>query len=530
MDGEEGTYYLNTSTNFGGDVSGTYNLIEVANDSHTHDTRYFTETESDGRYLRTDQSGTTTGSLTANRFISNTTSQSPLQVSSTILVDNLNAEFLSALGSSYYLEWSNIQNVPTDLTDLVNDDAPQLGGNLDTNEFNIQFGDSSDATNDRLQFGDGQDLQIYHDGNDSWIDESGPGNLYLKSNGGAINLRLNDVDQLTINENASTEINYGNSKKFETISIGVSISNGGTNTATIAGPENLILDPSVVGDNTGIVRIKGDLIVDGTTTQINSTALDLADFIIGIATTATTDILADGAGIRIGPDNTFLYDNTYSSLKSSENLNLASGKTYKIDGTDVLSNDTLGSNVVNSSLTSVGTINSGTWQGNVINATYIEDKFLRNDADDTATGQITLERNNAGSTDFGHGLKILRPVLVLKLDSAITLPPKTDTFIIDMKTSVQIVLVIVSTLIHQKQLTAVIIDQTTSPSGFYVGTNRCLTTADEGTGNGLDADLLDGEEGSSYLRSNVDDTATGQITINNSGRASCFGKNFSSWY
>ena len=31
---------LTTSTTFGGDVSGTYNAIVIANDSHTHDTRY----------------------------------------------------------------------------------------------------------------------------------------------------------------------------------------------------------------------------------------------------------------------------------------------------------------------------------------------------------------------------------------------------------------------------------------------------------------------------------------------------------
>ena len=63
-----------------------------------------------------------------------------------------------------------------------------------------------------------------------------------------------------------------------------------------------------VGDNTGLVRIKGDLFVDGTQTQINSTTIELADFIVGIATTATTDLLTDGAGIQIGPDNTFLYE------------------------------------------------------------------------------------------------------------------------------------------------------------------------------------------------------------------------------
>jgi len=125
---------------------------------------------------------------------------------------------------------------------------------------------------------------------------------------------------------------------------------------TISGPAEMFIDPAGVGDNTGALRIKGDLFVDGTQTVINSTTIELGDFIVGIATTATTDSLADGAGIKIGPDNTLLYDHSNTALKSSENLNLASSKTYKIDGTDVLSATTLGSGVVNSSLTSLGTL------------------------------------------------------------------------------------------------------------------------------------------------------------------------------
>jgi len=41
--------------------------------------------------------------------------------------------------------------------------------------------------------------------------------------------------------------------------------------------------------------------------------------------------------------------------------------------------------------------------------------------------------------------------------------------------------------------------------------NRILTTADEGSGNGLDADTVDGLEASQFLRSDVDDTAAGNI-------------------
>ena len=130
----------------------------------------------------------------------------------------------------------------------------------------------------------------------------------------------------------------------------------GINTNTISGPATITIDPAGVGDNTGAVRIKGDLFVDGTQFIVNSTTIELADFVVGIASTATTDLLADGAGIKIGPDNTLTYDHTNTALKSSENFNVASGKTYKINGTDVLSSTTLGSGVINSSLTSVGTL------------------------------------------------------------------------------------------------------------------------------------------------------------------------------
>ena len=164
----------------------------------------------------------------------------------------------------------------------------------------------------------------------------------------------------------STLLKHSDSLKLQTIGIGVSISNGIGLTATIAGPSNLIIDPGVVGDNTGTVRIKGDLFVDGTQTQINSTTIELADFIVGIATTATSDSLADGAGIQIGPNNTFLYEHnsgTNPSLKSSENLNVASGKVYQVDQTEVLSATTLGSGVVNSSLTNLGTLTALTVSG-----------------------------------------------------------------------------------------------------------------------------------------------------------------------
>ena len=297
----------------------------------------------------------------------------------------------------------------------------------------------------------------------------------------------------------------------------------GSNTATIAGPETIFIDPAIVGDNTGVVRIKGDLFVEGTTTQINSTDLNFADFVIGIASTASTDLLADGAGIRIGPDNTFLYDHSNTSLISSENLNLASGKTYKINGTDVLSATSLGSNVTSSSLTSVGTINSGTWQGNVINATYIQDKFLKNDTADDFSG--TLRGNNVGGTYFnlrggGSGdTKILR-VSAAENNEDISsnnnadfgfniryrgdLSSNENALQIDADnqagTSVE--------SLRIKQDGIVYFNLTPK-----VGGNDVLTTADESTLSVSDADTVDGIQADSFLRSDDDDTCSGEITF-----------------
>jgi hypothetical protein len=211
---------------------------------------------------------------------------------------------------------------------------------VSTFQGNVYLGD-----NDRLMVGDSNDLQIYHDVNNSVIKDAGTGNLVLAGDNSVdiYNSNINEVRARFLN-NGAVELYYDNSKKFETTGIGISVSNGASTSATIAGPAELIIDPAAVGDNTGLVRIKGDLYVDGTTTQINSTSLEIADFIVGIASTATTDLLADGAGIQIGPDNTFLYEyngGTNPSLKSSENLNVASGKVYQIAETERLSSNTL---------------------------------------------------------------------------------------------------------------------------------------------------------------------------------------------
>lgn len=96
------------------------------------------------------------------------------------------------------------------------------------------------------------------------------------------------------------------------------------------------------------VVIAGDLTVSGTETIINVDTLRVEDKNIELAKVSSpTDITAEAGGITLlGTTNkTFNWIGATGSWTSSENLNLASGKTYKINGTDVLSSTALGSSV-----------------------------------------------------------------------------------------------------------------------------------------------------------------------------------------
>jgi hypothetical protein len=122
----------------------------------------------------------------------------------------------------------------------------------------------------------------------------------------------------------------------------------------------------------GNVTVGGNLVVNGTTTTISSTTLSVADKNIELAKGSNTDAAADGGGITLHglSDYTLSWVSATSSWTSSEHFNLLTGKSYKINGTSVLSATSLGSGVTGSSLTSVGTISSGTWQGTAIAVGY----------------------------------------------------------------------------------------------------------------------------------------------------------------
>ncbi|AGG54531.1 hypothetical protein CYYG_00030 [Cyanophage SS120-1] len=105
--------------------------------------------------------------------------------------------------------------------DVVFDNATNAGNDLtwDMSDNALEFDDNVKAT-----FGDGGDLQIYHDGSHSYIQDAGTGELRLRADAGIIRITKDDTETLAaFNVDGASELWYDNVKEFETKSGGVKL-------------------------------------------------------------------------------------------------------------------------------------------------------------------------------------------------------------------------------------------------------------------------------------------------------------------
>jgi hypothetical protein len=165
------------------------------------------------------------------------------------------------------------------------------------------------------------------------------------------------------------------------------------------------------------VVIQGDLTVNGTETIINTQTLDVEDknIVIGKVTTPT-DITADGGGITLKgtTDKTISWIDATDAWTFSEHLNIASAKEYRIAGTKVLDATSLGSAVVSSSLTTVGTIGTGIWNGTTIGTgyggtgqtTYTDGQLLIGKTDGTLAKSTLTAGSNVSITNGNGSISI----------------------------------------------------------------------------------------------------------------------------
>lgn len=199
---------------------------------------------------------------------------------------------------------------------------------------------------------------------------------------------------------------------------GAFVSLSGTQTVTGAKTFSsaVTLSGGVSGNTTfnNNVIVTGDLTINGTTTTVNSTTVTVDDKNIELGSVASPDdTTADGGGITLkgATDKTFNWSNSTDSWTSSEHIDLASAKEFKIAGTSVLSSSTLGSGVTGSSLTSVGTITSGTWNGTTIGTayggtgqtTYTDGQLLIGNSATSSLSKATLTAGSNVTITNGNG-------------------------------------------------------------------------------------------------------------------------------
>ena len=131
----------------------------------------------------------------------------------------------------------------------------------------LQFSDNAKAV-----FGDSGDLQIYHDGNNSYIKDVGTGNLRLRGT----DLRLESTslahNYIICTESAGVALFYNDVQKLTTSNTGISITGGGIFTGSDVGATDNLIIKNSSGTKTFSVSNNGQVNIDGSQKLVTSDA------------------------------------------------------------------------------------------------------------------------------------------------------------------------------------------------------------------------------------------------------------------
>lgn len=195
-----------------GDTDGEYTVTKIDADTFTINTANDLRVDyyQVGRKVKvTHSNGTTTGTIESTAY------------SSPTLTVNLSG--------------ANITGAAITKVELG---LPNAGGSA-----NIDMDDNA-----KLRFGDSQDLQIYHDGNHSYVQDTGTGDLMLRGTEVRIKSNTDNDDMITCIENGAVNLFHSNSKKFETTSSGATVTGDLSVSGSItAGGMNIVQNAYPVG-------------------------------------------------------------------------------------------------------------------------------------------------------------------------------------------------------------------------------------------------------------------------------------------
>ena len=134
--------------------------------------------------------------------------------------------------SDTFDQWRTKTNtLGTNQGDLASLDAGFAGSDLVSclNELRsgedltqLILGDSSGVGNNRIKLGDSADMHLYHDGSNSFIEDTGTGSLITRANRTRIQSDGGE-NQIECIANGTVELYYDTSKKLETTATGINV-------------------------------------------------------------------------------------------------------------------------------------------------------------------------------------------------------------------------------------------------------------------------------------------------------------------
>ena len=168
--------------------------------------------------------------------------------------------------------------------------------------------------------------------------------------------------------------------------------------AAIAGAIDTNFKLKIYGNQkvTGNLTVDGDLYIAGSINEVNVNDLNIIDHAIRLNKGGDDTTALDGGIEMLGASDSLIGSIKFEGTKwlSDLDFDIASGKVYKINNTQVLSATALGTAVLASSLTSVGTLTTGVWHATAIADDYITSAATWNAKEAPLTFSYPLSRTS----------------------------------------------------------------------------------------------------------------------------------------
>ena len=441
-------------------------------------------------------------------------------------------------------EWSTIST--GGLNNVVEDTTPQLGGDLDLNSqditgtgnINITGTVTADelvlADNEKIKLGSSVDFEIYHDGSHSYVDDRGTGDLRLRGNGSVKIMQYNNSEQMAaFKVDGAVELYYDNVKKFETTSTGVDVTGNVVVSGTVDGRDVATdgtkldtIETNATADQTAAEILTAIKTVDGTGSGLDADTVDGIEAaaitqsgdsvaLTGDVTGSTT-VAADGTisvattiaanSITLGTDTTGDYVATVTGTANEVEVTGSGGETAAVtvglpSDVTVSNNLTVGGYLAGPASFTIDPAGVGDNTGTVIIAGDLQVDGTTTTINSTTVTvddlNLTLASGSANAAAAnGAG------ITVDGANATITYDSTNDEW--DFNKNINIT----GNLI----LSGTVDGRDVASDGTKLDTIETNATADQtaaeiltaiktvdGASSGLDADLLDSQEGSYYL-------------------------------